>query len=105
MPGPAQTKKSGFVARYRTAPERRRSVFRAPEPAGRFAGPPNPVPLYSSPLVATLARIRNQEGIAMKAAYIEQQGGPEVFKYGDLPDPKAGAGEIAVDIAAASVNG
>jgi len=41
----------------------------------------------------------------MKAAYIEQQGGPEVFKYGDLPDPKAGAGEIVVDIVAASVNG
>ena len=41
----------------------------------------------------------------MKAAYLEQTGGPEVFKYGDLPDPKAGAGEVVVDIAAASVNG
>ena len=41
----------------------------------------------------------------MKAAYIEQQGGPEVFKFGELPDPKAGAGEIVVDIVAASVNG
>jgi NADPH:quinone reductase-like Zn-dependent oxidoreductase len=41
----------------------------------------------------------------MKAAYIEQQGGPEVFKYGDLPDPKAGPGEVLVDVAAASVNG
>ena len=40
----------------------------------------------------------------MKAAYIEQIGGPEVFKYGDLPDPKPGPGEIVVDIAAASVN-
>jgi len=41
----------------------------------------------------------------MKAAFIEQLGGPEVLKYGDLPDPKAGPGEVVVDIAAASVNG
>jgi NADPH:quinone reductase-like Zn-dependent oxidoreductase len=41
----------------------------------------------------------------MKAAFLEQHGGPEVLKYGDLPDPKAGPGEILVDIAAASVNG
>jgi NADPH:quinone reductase-like Zn-dependent oxidoreductase len=41
----------------------------------------------------------------MKAAYLEQTGGPEVFKYGDLPDPKAGPGDVLVDIAAASVNG
>lgn len=41
----------------------------------------------------------------MKAAYIEKNGGLEVFKYGDLPDPKAGAGEIAVDIVASTVNG
>jgi NADPH:quinone reductase-like Zn-dependent oxidoreductase len=41
----------------------------------------------------------------MKAAYMEAQGGPEVLKYGDVPDPVAGAGEILVDIHAASVNG
>jgi NADPH:quinone reductase-like Zn-dependent oxidoreductase len=41
----------------------------------------------------------------MKAAYIEQFGGPEVFKYGDLPDPAAGPGEVVVDVVAASVNG
>ena len=40
----------------------------------------------------------------MKAAYIEQHGGPEVLKYGDLPDPTAGPGEVVVDIVAASVN-
>ena len=40
----------------------------------------------------------------MKAAYIEQTGGPDVFKYGDLPDPKAAPDGIVVDIAAASVN-
>jgi len=41
----------------------------------------------------------------MKAAYIEQFGGPEVVKYGDLPDPSAGPGQIVVDAFAASVNG
>ena len=41
----------------------------------------------------------------MKAAYIEKFGGPEVLTYGTLPDPVAGAGQVVVDIAAASVNG
>ncbi len=41
----------------------------------------------------------------MKAVYFEEHGGPEVLKYGDLPDPEAGAGEILVDIHAASING
>lgn len=41
----------------------------------------------------------------MKAAYIDQHGGPEVLKYGDLPDPAAGPGQVVVDIIAASVNG
>jgi NADPH:quinone reductase-like Zn-dependent oxidoreductase len=41
----------------------------------------------------------------MKAAYIEQHGGPEVLKYGDMPDPVPKPGEVVVDIVAASVNG
>jgi NADPH:quinone reductase-like Zn-dependent oxidoreductase len=41
----------------------------------------------------------------MKAAYIQQFGGPEVLTYGDLPDPSAGPGQIVVDAFAASVNG
>ena len=41
----------------------------------------------------------------MKAAFIEEQGGPEVLKYGDVPDPAAGSDEVVVDIHAASVNG
>jgi NADPH:quinone reductase-like Zn-dependent oxidoreductase len=41
----------------------------------------------------------------MKAAYIEQFGGPEVIKYGDWPDPSPGPGQIVVDTFAASVNG
>jgi NADPH:quinone reductase-like Zn-dependent oxidoreductase len=40
----------------------------------------------------------------MKAAFINQHGGPEVLQYGDLPDPVAGPGEVVVDIFAASVN-
>jgi NADPH:quinone reductase-like Zn-dependent oxidoreductase len=41
----------------------------------------------------------------MKAVYLEKHGGPEVLTYGELPDPKAGPGQIAVDVHAASVNG
>jgi NADPH:quinone reductase-like Zn-dependent oxidoreductase len=40
----------------------------------------------------------------MKAVYIEQFGGPEVVKYGDLPDPVVRRGGVVVDIVAASVN-
>src|SRR5258708_7638135 len=41
----------------------------------------------------------------MKAAFIEKFGGPDVLRYGDLPDPVAAPGEVVVDIFAASVNG
>jgi NADPH:quinone reductase-like Zn-dependent oxidoreductase len=40
----------------------------------------------------------------MKAVFIERYGGPEVLKYGDLPDPVAAPGEIVIDVVAASVN-
>jgi NADPH:quinone reductase-like Zn-dependent oxidoreductase len=40
----------------------------------------------------------------MKAAFINQHGGPEVLQYGDLPDPVAGPGEVVVEIFAASIN-
>jgi len=43
--------------------------------------------------------------MAMKAVYIEKHGGPEVLRYGDLPDPVAGPGQVVVDIHAASING
>jgi NADPH:quinone reductase-like Zn-dependent oxidoreductase len=43
--------------------------------------------------------------MSMKAAFIERHGGPEVLEYGDMPDPVAAAGEVVVDIVAASVNG
>jgi len=41
----------------------------------------------------------------MKAVFIEKFGGPEVLQYGDRPDPVPGAGEVVVDVHAASVNG
>jgi NADPH:quinone reductase-like Zn-dependent oxidoreductase len=40
----------------------------------------------------------------MKAAYLEKFGGPEVLQYGDVPDPVAAAGEVVVDVHAATVN-
>lgn len=40
----------------------------------------------------------------MKAAFIEEFGGPEMLIYGDVADPVAEPGEIVVDIHAASVN-
>lgn len=41
----------------------------------------------------------------MKAMLLTNHGGPEMLRYGDAHDPVAGAGEIVVDIYAASVNG
>ncbi len=41
---------------------------------------------------------------SMKAVLLMGHGGPEMLRYGDAPDPKAGPGEVVVDIHAASVN-
>jgi NADPH:quinone reductase-like Zn-dependent oxidoreductase len=41
----------------------------------------------------------------MKAALLTGHGGTEMLRYGEAPDPVAGAGEVVVDIFAASVNG
>jgi NADPH:quinone reductase-like Zn-dependent oxidoreductase len=40
----------------------------------------------------------------MKAALLDQFGGPEVLHYGEVPDPIAAAGEVVVDVYAATVN-
>jgi len=40
----------------------------------------------------------------MKASFIRRFGGPEVLEYGELPDPVPAAGEVVVDIHAASIN-
>jgi NADPH:quinone reductase-like Zn-dependent oxidoreductase len=41
----------------------------------------------------------------MKAAFFLKNGGPEVLQYGEVPDPVAGAGQLLVNVHAASVNG
>ena len=40
----------------------------------------------------------------MKAVLLDKHGGPEVLRLGDAPDPVPKAGEVVVDIHAASVN-
>lgn len=40
----------------------------------------------------------------MKAAYFESPGKPDVIKYGELPTPSPGKGEVLVRVAAASIN-
>lgn len=40
----------------------------------------------------------------MKAAYIEQTGPAELIRYGDLPDPVPGPGEVLVKVAAVALN-
>jgi NADPH:quinone reductase-like Zn-dependent oxidoreductase len=46
-----------------------------------------------------------KDTVDMYAAFFEEHGGPEVMRYGTMPDPVARAGEVLVDIHAASVNG
>src|SRR6266508_2638752 len=40
----------------------------------------------------------------MKAIRIHEDGGPEVLRYEDAPDPSPGPGEVLVRLRAASVN-
>ncbi|MBW3661077.1 MAG: alcohol dehydrogenase catalytic domain-containing protein, partial [Gemmatimonadetes bacterium] len=40
----------------------------------------------------------------MRAVYIEEHGGPEVVKVGDLPAPEPGPGEVRLKILAAALN-
>jgi NADPH:quinone reductase-like Zn-dependent oxidoreductase len=40
----------------------------------------------------------------MKAVFIKQHGGPEVLKYGDIPTPTPGPGEVMVRLQAAALN-
>lgn len=40
----------------------------------------------------------------MKASFFRRFGGPEVLEYGELPDPVPAAGEVLIDIHAASIN-
>ena len=40
----------------------------------------------------------------MKAIRIHEDGGPEVLRYEDVPDPVAGQGEVLIELRAASLN-
>ena len=40
----------------------------------------------------------------MRASYFRRFGGPEVLEYGELPDPAPRAGELLIEIDAASIN-
>jgi NADPH:quinone reductase-like Zn-dependent oxidoreductase len=40
----------------------------------------------------------------MKASFFRHFGGPEVLEYGELPDPAPAAGEVLIEIHAASIN-
>src|SRR5207237_1685212 len=40
----------------------------------------------------------------VKAIRIHEDGGPEVLRYEDVPDPKAGPGEVLIRLRAASLN-
>lgn len=40
----------------------------------------------------------------MKAVFFEQHGGPEVLRYGDLPDPQPGPGEALIRVRAVALN-
>src|SRR5262245_63250079 len=40
----------------------------------------------------------------MKAVRIHEDGGPDVLRYEDVPDPSPGPGEVLVELRAASLN-
>jgi NADPH2:quinone reductase len=40
----------------------------------------------------------------MKAVYLEETGAPSVLRFGELPTPKPGAGEVLIKVGAASLN-
>jgi len=47
---------------------------------------------------------RSYASKVMKAAVINEYGGPDVLKYADYPDPVPGGGEVLVRVAAAGIN-
>src|SRR5262249_44285578 len=54
---------------------------------------------------AAASRSTHREDATMKAILMDRHGGLDVLRYGDLPDPVPEAGQVVVDIRAASING
>src|SRR5512132_1014324 len=53
---------------------------------------------------ARLAGVRPRQETAMKAIRVHKFGGPEVLQLDEVADPKAGPGQVLVEIKAAGVN-
>jgi NADPH:quinone reductase len=51
------------------------------------------------------SQVETRGGKKMKAAVYYKTGGPEVFKYEEVPDPACGPGDIVIDIKAISIEG
>ncbi len=49
-------------------------------------------------------RGRHERIVPVKAIRIHEEGGPDVLRYEDVPDPEPGDGEVLVRLAAASLN-
>src|SRR3974390_3223019 len=60
---------------------------------------------YIRPLDGRNMKASRRGEYAMKAMLLVGHGGTELMLYGEAPDPKAGPGEVVVDVHAASVNG
>src|SRR5882672_12372189 len=50
-----------------------------------------------------IAKLRTRR-VAMKAVRVHKPGGPEGMVYEDIPDPKAGAGQVVVKVEAIGLN-
>ena len=49
-------------------------------------------------------RRRHERIVTVKAIRIHEDGGPDVLRYEDVPDPEPGEGEVLIRLAAASLN-
>ena len=84
----------------------------SPEPKAACA--PNPHPPHSKTLTRSRERLTVHTQLTfraaqrnfgeMKAAYINEVGGPEKIIYGELPDPKAGPNQCLIKVTAVDVN-
>src|SRR5205814_8490736 len=57
-----------------------------------------------APPRAAAALSRSWSGCAVRAVRIHSDGGPEVLRYEDAPDPEPGPDDVLVELRAASLN-